>query len=82
MQLLFNLPSLFVDQPVYVLTSHETFSDKKEFTFDLKIKKCAAISDETAGGGAYSVQSMLAGEHFMINAPFDRPIQPVTKGDW
>ena len=76
------LGSRFADQPVYVLTSHETFSGGEEFTFDLKTQKRATIVGETTGGGAHPVQSLPAGDHFTIGVPFGRPINPVTKGDW
>jgi len=72
----------FVDQPVYVLTSHETFSGGEEFTFDLKTQKRATIVGETTGGGAHPVRGLPAGDHFTIGVPFGRPINPVTKGDW
>jgi hypothetical protein len=72
----------FIDQPVYVLTSHETFSGGEEFTFDLKTQKRGTIVGETTGGGAHPVRGMPAGEHFTIGVPFGRPINPVTKGDW
>jgi hypothetical protein len=72
----------FIDQPVYVLTSHETFSGGEEFTFDLKTQKRATIVGETTGGGAHPVRGLPAGDHFTIGVPFGRPINPVTKGDW
>jgi hypothetical protein len=72
----------FIDQPVYVLTSHETFSGGEEFTFDLKTQKRATIVGETTGGGAHPVRGMPAGDHFTIGVPFGRPINPLTKGDW
>lgn len=72
----------FIDQPVYVLTSHETFSGGEEFTFDLKAQKRGTIVGETTGGGAHPVRGMPAGDHFTIGVPFGRPINPVTKGDW
>jgi hypothetical protein len=72
----------FADQPVYVLTSHETFSGGEEFTFDLKTQKRGTIVGETTGGGAHPVRGMPAGDHFTIGVPFGRPINPVTKGDW
>jgi hypothetical protein len=72
----------FAVQPVYVLTSHETFSGGEEFTFDLKTQKRATIVGETTGGGAHPVRGMPAGDHFTIGVPFARPINPVTKGDW
>lgn len=72
----------FIDQPVYVLTSHHTFSGGEEFTFDLKTQKRATIVGETTGGGAHPMQGLSAGDHFSIGVPFGRPINPVTKGDW
>jgi C-terminal processing protease CtpA/Prc len=39
----------FIRQPVYVLTSHETFSGAKEFAFGLKTQKRATIVGETTG---------------------------------
>lgn len=72
----------FVEQPVYVLTSHRTFSGGEEFTFDLKTQKRATIVGETTGGGAHPMRGMAAGDHFTIGVPFGRPINPVTKGDW
>jgi hypothetical protein len=70
------------DQPVYVLTSSQTFSGGEEFTFDLKTQKRATIVGETTGGGAHPVQGQPAGDHFTVGVPFGRPINPVTKGDW
>jgi retinol-binding protein 3 len=72
----------FLDKPVYVLTSHETFSGGEEFTFDLKTQKRATIVGETTGGGAHPVEGLSAGDHFTIGVPFGHPINPVTKGDW
>jgi hypothetical protein len=71
-----------IEQPVYVLTSHETFSGGEEFTFDLKTQKRGTIVGETTGGGAHPVQGLPAGDHFTVGVPFGRPINPVTKGDW
>lgn len=71
-----------VAQPVYVLTSHQTFSGGEEFTFDLKAQKRATIVGETTGGGAHPMQGLPAGDRFTIGVPFGRPINPVTKGDW
>ena len=72
----------FLDKPVYVLTSHGTFSGGEEFTFDLKTQKRATIIGEATGGGAHPVKGLPAGDHFTIGVPFARPINPVTKGDW
>jgi Peptidase family S41/N-terminal domain of Peptidase_S41 in eukaryotic IRBP len=72
----------FVDQPIYVLTSHQTFSGGEEFTFDLQTQKRATIVGETTGGGAHPVEGLPAGDHFSIGVPFARAINPVTHGDW
>jgi hypothetical protein len=74
--------SRFIDQPVYVLTSHGTFSGAEEFTFDLQTQKRATIVGETTGGGAHPVQGLPAGDHFSVGVPFGRPVNPVTHGDW
>jgi hypothetical protein len=69
-------------QPVYVLTSHGTFSGAEEFTYDLKNLKRATIVGETTGGGAHPVRGVPIDSHFNIAVPVARPINPVTKTDW
>lgn len=69
-------------QPVYVLTSHGTFSGAEEFTYDLKNLKRATIVGETTGGGAHPVRGMPIDPHFEMAVPVARPINPVTKTDW
>lgn len=69
-------------QPVYVLTSHGTFSGAEEFTYDLKNLKRATIIGETTGGGAHPIRGMPIDSHFSIAVPVARPINPVTKTDW
>ncbi len=69
-------------QPVYVLTSHRTFSGAEEFTYDLKNLKRATIVGETTGGGAHPVSGTQIDGHFDIAVPVARPINPVTKTDW
>jgi hypothetical protein len=69
-------------QPVYVLTSHGTFSGAEEFTYDLKNLKRATIVGETTGGGAHPVRGVPIDAHFDIAVPVARPINPVTKTDW
>ncbi len=81
-----TLPSVagprYLDKPVYVLTSGQTFSGGEEFTYDLQTQKRATIVGETTGGGAHPIDGMPAGKHFMIAVPVGRPINPVTKKDW
>ena len=71
-----------VSQPVYVLTSHRTFSGGEEFCYDLKTQKRATLVGETTGGGAHPVSGHRIDDHFMIGVPEGRPINPVTQKDW
>jgi C-terminal processing protease CtpA/Prc len=72
----------YVDKPVYVLTSHGTFSGAEEFAFDLKNQKRATIVGEVTGGGAHPVSGHPAGDYFMVGVPFAKSMDPVTKTNW
>jgi hypothetical protein len=69
-------------QPVYVLTSHGTFSGGEEFAYDLQTQKRASIIGETTGGGAHPVSDHRIDEHFSIGVPYAHPVNPVTGKDW
>jgi hypothetical protein len=73
-----RLPSI----PVYVLTSHRTFSGAEEFTNDLKVLKRATIVGEVTGGGAHPVTGHRIDDRFTIGVPFARAINPITKTNW
>jgi C-terminal processing protease CtpA/Prc len=78
-----NLPGKkFIDKPVFVLTSHSTFSAAEEFAYDLKSLKRATVVGETTGGGAHVVAPHRIDEHFFIRIPFGRFVNPITKSDW
>jgi len=69
-------------KPVYVLTSHNTFSGGEEFTYNLKNLKRATIIGETTGGGAHPVSGHKIDPRFMIGVPFARAINPISKTNW
>lgn len=69
-------------KPVYVLTSHHTFSGGEEFAYDLKNLKRATVVGETTGGGAHPSRPLKIGDHFMIEVPYARAINPITKSNW
>jgi C-terminal processing protease CtpA/Prc len=68
--------------PVYILTSKQTFSAGEEFSYDLKTQKRATIIGEATGGGAHPVQPLPVANGFVVNIPFARAINPITKTDW
>jgi len=69
-------------QPVFVLTSHRTFSGGEEFTYDLKTQKRATIVGQTTGGGAHPVSGHPVAEYFEIGVPFATAVNPITKTSW
>lgn len=69
-------------QPVFVLTSRDTFSAAEDFTYGLKNLKRATIVGETTGGGAHPTMGARLDDHFMMGVPFARSISPITKTDW
>jgi C-terminal processing protease CtpA/Prc len=69
-------------QPVFVLTSKRTFSGAEEFAFDLKNQKRATIVGETTGGGAHPVSGHTVADYFVVDVPFAKSLDPVTKTNW
>ena len=69
-------------KPVFVLTSKNTFSGAEEFSYNLKMLKRATLVGETTGGGAHPVAGHHIDDHFSINVPFARAINPISKTNW
>jgi hypothetical protein len=69
-------------KPVYVVTSHETFSGSEAFAYDLKAQKRVQIVGETTAGGAHLTVPVPVSEHFRVGVPFGRSINPITRTDW
>jgi hypothetical protein len=69
-------------KPVYVLTSHGTFSAAEDFSYALQNLKRARIVGEKTGGGAHPSREFRVSEHFAAAIPYARSISPVTHGDW
>lgn len=81
-----TLPSLrgkrLSTQPVFVLTSHDTFSGAEEFCYDLKSLKRATIVGETTGGGAHPVNGYVVADYFQVVVPISEAINPITHANW
>jgi C-terminal processing protease CtpA/Prc len=69
-------------KPVYILTSHDTFSGAEDFAYALKNLKRATIIGEVTGGGAHPTRPFKVTDHFVVAVPFARSISPITHTDW
>ncbi len=71
------------DIPIYVLTSHFTFSAAEEFSYNLKNLKRATIVGETTGGGAHPVNEYaFPNLKVSMRVPYARAINPITGTNW
>lgn len=68
--------------PIYVLTSHDTFSGGEECAYDLQTQKRATLVGETTGGGANPGDYVSLGHPFIAFIPTGRSINPITKTNW
>ena len=68
--------------PLYVLTSHDTFSAAEEFSYNLKHLRRGTIIGEATGGGANPVTYFNLGDGFRASIPISKAINPITKTNW
>jgi hypothetical protein len=74
-----------IAQPVYVLTSPQTFSAAEEFTFDLRNLERATVVGDTTGGGGHTVASetfAFDGFRMNIRLPYGRAYNPENNEGW
>jgi C-terminal processing protease CtpA/Prc len=72
----------YLDRPVYVLTSHRTFSGGEDLCYTLQAVKRAEIIGETTGGGAHPTRVYPISPAVCIGIPFARSVNPVTGSNW
>jgi retinol-binding protein 3 len=68
--------------PIYILTSHYTYSAGEELSYDLQSQKRAVIIGEVTGGGAHPFATIAIAHGIFVNIPFARAINPITKANW
>ena len=69
-------------KPVFILTSHKTYSCSEGFTYALRGLDRVTVVGETTGGGAHTVSERRLNERFTIRVPAGKVIVPTLKGDW
>ena len=72
----------YTDRPVYVLTSHETFSGGEDFCYTLQAQGRAQVIGETTGGGAHPARMIPISGTLAVSVPFARSVNPVTGTNW
>jgi hypothetical protein len=72
----------YTGRPVYVLTSHETFSGGEDFGYTLQAQGRAQVIGETTGGGAHPTRMIPISETLAVSVPFARSVNPVTGTNW
>ncbi|HTF22033.1 MAG TPA: S41 family peptidase [Chryseolinea sp.] len=74
--------SMKLSMPVYILTSKQTFSAAEDFTYAMQVNKRAVIVGDSTGGGAHPTGPVSVGQNFVVDIPFARSINHITKTDW
>lgn len=72
----------YIDRPVYILVSDQTFSLAESFAYGLKHFGRATIVGEASAGAAHSINVAVLSDNFFLQVPTGRGIHPVTKVDW
>ena len=74
--------SRYLDRPVYLLTSHDTFSGGEDLCYTLQAQGRAQVIGETTGGGAHPTRMIPISETMAVAVPFARSVNPVTGTNW
>ncbi|MEM9118002.1 MAG: S41 family peptidase [Cyanobacteria bacterium P01_F01_bin.56] len=72
----------YLDKPVYVLTSQETFSAAEEFAYNLQALKRITVIGEHTVGGAHPGRGYRLSDHFWMFVPVGQSINPTTGTNW
>lgn len=72
----------YLDKPVYVLTSQETFSAAEEFAYNLQALQRVTVVGEHTPGGANPGRGYRLNDHFWMFVPVGQSINPVTQANW
>jgi C-terminal processing protease CtpA/Prc len=70
-------------QPLFILTSVQTFSGAEDFCYSLQNLKRAIVVGEITGGGAHSGRGLQRlSDSFTAFVPVGRSVSPITKSNW
>ncbi|OOQ60549.1 S41 family peptidase [Mucilaginibacter pedocola] len=72
----------YLNKPIYVLISKNTFSGAEELAYDLQNLKRAMLIGQPTGGGANPGGDIRVTNHFRIFVPVGQAINPISKTNW
>lgn len=72
----------YLDKPLYLLLSPQTFSGAEAFSYDLKQLGRATLVGETTKGGAHPVKVWPITEHVQTALPTGSALNPRTGTNW
>jgi C-terminal processing protease CtpA/Prc len=73
----------YIGRPVYILTSHHTWSAAELCAYDLKTRKRATLVGESTGGAANSSSGLISlGYGFSALIPNGQTRSPITHTNW
>jgi len=72
----------YLNKPIYILVSEETFSLGEKFAYCMKHFNKATIVGQTSAGAAHGIDYIEVNDNFMIQLPITHNIHPITQTDW
>lgn len=72
----------YLERPVFVLTSSDTFSGAEQFAYDMQALKRATLVGQTTGGGANPGDMYDLTENFGFFVPTGVAENPMTHANW
>jgi hypothetical protein len=72
----------YLNKPLFILTSKNTFSAAEQFAYELKNMKRATVIGERTMGGANPAPPTQINEYFTAFIPNGRAISPITNSNW
>jgi len=70
------------DVPLFIITSHRTFSGAEEFSYNMQTQNRATLVGQTTGGGANPGGTMRINQNLSVFIPTGKAINPITKTNW
>ncbi|RDC61526.1 S41 family peptidase [Adhaeribacter pallidiroseus] len=72
----------FLEIPILILTSKETFSASEAFCYSLQAAKRATIVGEKTVGGAHTYKEMKVTKEYIMTVPYGRLVNQHTNTNW